>query len=83
MTDFLIPFLFVMIPFTIVLIYWASHDPSSIRSLSAFLLDQVHTLNAWAKAQEARKRVYGKAIAKHRLPISTTRRHVSTKEVPA
>jgi hypothetical protein len=68
MTEFFYPILFVVLPLTTCLAYWAAHDPASIRLASAELQRIVHVLNAWAKAQDSRKSSYQRAMKRHRTP---------------
>lgn len=79
MSDNLIPALFLIVPAILALAYWAAHDPSTVRDLAAWHLRQSQRLNAWAKAQDSRKAVYKKAMAKHATP--TPRRHPLTQVV--
>lgn len=65
MSELYYPLLFVAIPLIASLAYWAAHDPESIRMAAAWHLRQSQKLNAWAKAQDSRKKVYQKAMLKH------------------
>lgn len=68
MSELYYPAMFVVVPLVLALVYWAAHDPSTVRDLAAWHLYQSQKLNAWAKAQDSRKAVYRKVMAKHNLP---------------
>lgn len=56
--------LFVTIPMLMACVYLVAHDPRSIKMLEHWHLRRAKQLNAWAKAQASRQKVYEKAMGK-------------------
>lgn len=72
MNDWPFPILVCLVGVIASLAYWAAHDPTTIRMYAAWHLRRHQTLVAWAKAQDARKKVFDKAMAKYeKKPVAT------------
>jgi hypothetical protein len=77
-TDFSIATLGALIPFVLGLVYWAAHDPATIRMLVEWHKGQAQWLSDWARAQDARSRTYRKARSRHQKPALTPTKEPAT-----